>query len=207
MTRLRFATHNCGDKAAPPTSGWDIECLTERSSAPPPKWAERHTSKRLKGLAIDWNPDVLTVTKRGAEVAHVGLAKFSPTRGRIWVEGYLTEAPYVQVAVVDSHRLNDPDGSDRAFGPVRKLLWKAHAAGDRRLFQRLERRGFIVLYGGDINDRRAGLDPLVRELHGHYDAIGYSRDKRLRLVPPIKPDRSTASDHARFTAVFEVKAK
>lgn len=206
MPALRFAVHNQGDRAASPASGWDVQCLTERSKAGPPGWAERHTSKRLKGLAIDWNPDVLTVRKRGSEVAHVGLARFSPTRGRIWVEGELAEAPWIDLAVVASHRLNDPHGERRAFGPVRKLLWKAHAAGDRRLFERLERRGFLVLSGADINDRKAGLDPLVRELRGHYDAIGYSRDKRLRLVS-IETGARGGSDHARYTATFQIKEK
>ena len=206
MVTLRHATHNQGDRAVSPNDGWDVQCLTERSKAPAPKWAERHTSRRLKGLAIDWNPDVLTARKRGAEVAHVGLAKFSPARGRIWIEASLTEAPWIDVAVVASHRLNDPDGSDRAFGPVRRLIWQAHAAGDRRLFERLERRGFLVVFGGDINDRQAGLDPLIRELGGHYDAIGYSRDKRLRLAG-VETGPRGGSDHTRYTATFEIKEK
>lgn len=203
MVTIRAATHNQGDKAETPATGWDVQCLTERSSKPLPAWAERHTSK-LKGLAIDWNPDVLTVRKKHSEVAHLGLARFSPTRGRIWVEGFLTEAPDIDIAVVASHRLNDPAGKKRAFGPVRRLIWAAHAAGDRRLFQRLIKRGFIVLYGGDINDRDAGLEPLTRLLRGHYDALGY---KGARPVgQPVNGGR-LGSDHARYTQAFEVKGR
>ena len=206
MVTLRFGVHNQGDKAASPPSDWDVQCLTERSSKPLPREVERHTARRLKGLAIDWNPDVLTVRRKGAEVAHVGLAKFSPARGRIWIEAELTEAPYIDVAVVCSHLLNDPHGTKRAFGPVRMLLWRAHAAGDARLFRRLIKRGFVVLYGGDINDRDADLDPLVRLLKGHYDAIGYSRDERLRLVG-IQTGPRGGSDHSRYTATFQIKEK
>lgn len=205
MTAVRLATHNCGDVAETPATGWDVQCLTERSSKPLPKHVERHTSKRLKGLAIDWDPDVLTVRKRGAKMAHPGLAKFSPNRGTIWVEGFLTEAPEVKVAVVCSHRLNDPHGARRSFGPIRELIWKVHAAQDRRLFERLSKRGFVVLYGGDINDRTAGLEPLTRLLRGHYDALGYSKGARP-VGQPVNGGR-LGSDHARYTQTFEVKGR
>lgn len=205
MATLRLGLHNQGDKAASPTSGWDVQCLTERSPAGPPRWAERHTSKRLKGLAIDWNPDVLDHTGGGSAVAHTGLAGFSPNRGTMWDEFDLIGTPW-RVAVVCSHRLNDPDGSERPFGPLRRTLWKVHAAQDRRIITRLERRGFLVLFGADINDRTAGLDPLIRELRGHYDAIGYSEDKRLRLVS-IDKAAGAPSDHARFTATYRIGDK
>lgn len=205
MTTVRLLEHNQGDKAALPKSGWDVACLTERSKAPAPGWAEVHRARRLKGLAIAWDPDVFAHRGRGSALAHPGLAGFSPNRGTIWDEFDLIGTPW-KVAVVCSHRLNDPDGSTRAFGPIRRLLWKMHAALDARIFRRLERRGFLVLYGGDVNDRRCGLAPLVRELHGHYDAIGYSRDQRVRLVG-VQPDRTTSSDHSAFTATFQIEEK
>lgn len=205
MTALKLALHNQGDRAPSPASGWDVQCLTERSSKPLPKHVERHTSRRLKGLAIDWNPNVLAHRGGGSAVAHYGLAGFSPNRGTLWDEFDLIGTPW-QVAVVCSHRLNDPDGSTRLFGPMRRLLWKVHAAQDRRIIQRLERRGFLVLYGGDINDRRADLKPLIRELKGHYDALGYSRDPRLSLVGVESAGR-LGSDHERFTASLNIKEK
>lgn len=201
-TTLRQLQWNQGDKGISPGAGWDISTLQERSPHPPPKWAQRHTSRKLKGLAIDWDPDVFEVTETIAKVAHIGLAGFTPTRGTLGVAG--TYAGIVPVAVLCSHRLNDPDGSIRAFGPIRRLLWRVHAALDARLTRRYERRGFVVIQGSDANDRKSGLAPLIRELEGHYDAIGYSRDPRIRLVGIVNGGRH-GSDHGMFTATYALK--
>lgn len=203
MATLRHATHNQGDRAESPASGWDVQCLTERSPSPAPEWAERY-SPGIKGLAIDWNPDVFDVEHKFNVVVHPGASKISPSRGTLWVTGRLTTAPAVKVAVVCSHRINDPDGSTRLGGAWRRMVWKAHALFDARLFKSLERRDFLVLYGGDINDRTATLHPLRRLLDGHYDALGYSRDPRIKLTDLDKNGR-TASDHSRFTATYSIK--
>lgn len=203
MTTIRLGLHNQGDTAPTPDHGWDVQCLTERSSKPLPNWADRHTSRRLKGLAIDWNPDVLDVRHKGSELSFFGRAGITPNRGRLWIEASFAVAPYINVAVVCSHRINDNDGSQHpASAFIRRRLWNHHARGDRRLFRRLIRRGFIVLYGGDINDHAAGLDPLTRLLLGHYDAIGYSDGLRL-IGKPVSGGR-LGSDHGRFTATFAV---
>lgn len=204
MTVLRHATHNQADKAGSPDRGWDVQCLTERSSAPAPPWAERHVAKRIKGLAIDWNPDLLEHRGGGSAVAHLGLAGFSPNRGTLWDEFNLIGTPW-KVAVVCSHRLNDPDGDTRSFGPLRRTLWKVHAAQDKRIIRRLERRGFLVFYGGDINDRTADLRPLERLAGtlGHYDALGRPRDKRVHMTALDKTP-GAPSDHARFTATYRI---
>lgn len=206
MTTLRHLTWNQGDRGVSPETGWDVATLTERSSSGPPRWALRHTSRTLKGLAIDWNPDVLNVSSKGSTLAHIGLAAFSPNRGTIWVAGELVESKRKAV-VICSHRLNDPDGSTRAFGPVRKLLWQVHAALDRRLFERFERRGYLAFYGGDINHRTADLKPLRRLLRGHYDAIGYTRTPLVELNGNVVPNASGQSDHARFIATYSIKEK
>ena len=204
MTTVRLLTHNQGDRASEPGAGWDVACLQERSHYSQPKWAERYKSRALKGLAIDWNPDVFEVRKKGSPVAHIGLALFSPTRGSLYVLGRLGGT--TPLAVICSHRLNDPDGSIRAYGPVRRLIWNVHARLDARLARRFERRGYVVLFGGDINDRTTGLDPIVRELRGHYDAIGYTRAKRVDLERLTHIGRR-GSDHAGYVATFTIKGK
>jgi hypothetical protein len=203
--RLRQGSHNQGDEAASPDSGWDVQCLTERSSDAQPNWADRHKSRMLKGLAIDWNPDVLDVRRKDSFIAHYGIPKVTPNRGTLWIEATLTTAAWIDVAVVCSHRINDNDGSDHPVTKwIRRRRWDRHDRKDRRLFRRLERRGFLVLYGGDINDRTAGIEPLVRELNGRYDALGHSVDKRLRLCGITTGGRD-GSDHQRFTATYEIK--
>lgn len=199
---LRLLEWNQGDDGVSPNNGWDIACLTERSPHPPANRYERFTSRRLKGLAIDHDPDVFDVHERGAKIAHLGFPGFSPIRGTLYEAGLY--AGIVPVAAMCSHRLNDPDGSDRVGGPVRSVLWRVHAALDARIARRLEKRGYVVVYGGDINDHRARLTPLIRELEGHYDAIGYSRDPRIRLLGIVNGGKH-GSDHGQFTATFALK--
>lgn len=209
MTTVRLLTWNQGDVGESPATGWDVACLQERSPHQPPKWAERFTSRALKGLAIDWNPDVFEVHKKGAPIAHIGLAKVTPTRGTLYVLGIThvsNTGDTIPLAVICSHRLNDPDGDTRAYGPIRRLIWNVHARLDARLARRFERQGYVVLFGGDINDREAGLAPLVRQLRGHYDALGYTRSKRVHLTNLSSIGRR-GSDHGGYIGTFDIKGK
>lgn len=204
MTLLRHMTWNQGDQGVSPDRGWDIACLTERSKAGPPGWAERYTSRLLKGLAIDWNPDVFEVDKTGASLAHIGMAKFSPNRGTLWATGRLVETGQ-KVAVLCAHRINDPDGSERSFGPVRKLLWGTHAALDRRLIDRFERRGHLVFYGGDVNHRTDRLEPLHRVLMGRYDALAHTPDAAVTVVDVKPGPQPQGHAHRMFTAHYDIR--
>lgn len=201
MSALRFRTHNQADIAVE-RPGYDIACLTERS-AYVPNHVERHTSKLLKGLAIDYDPDVFEVHKRRFAVAHPGIPKRSPRRGTLWVKGVWLSTG-TKVAVVCSHRINNASGPvKRSHRALAERLWKRHEALDARISRRLIKRGYVVLFGGDINNHTALLTPLTRaaKTFRHYDAIGYSGARLLSC----ETSSGGGSDHAAFTAIFDVR--
>lgn len=181
---------------------YDIATLQERSPAPQRAGFRRFTDDRLKGLAIDWDPEKFKVNQKKAKIAHVGHAKFSPTRGTLYVTGVYEGT--VKLAVMCSHLLNDPDGSERVGGFFRRLLWLVHMALNRRIARRLLKQGYTVLHGTDINDHTASMNPLVRLLKGRYDAIGYS-PKRARLTGPPRTLSPHGSDHRPVIATFYLK--
>lgn len=199
MTALRLRAHNQGDRGVE-TGEYDVACLTERSPTTPDR-VVRHSTKLLKGLAIDYDPKVFEVHKSRFAVAHPGIPKRSPRRGTLWIKA--THIPTgAKVAVVCSHRINNASGP--ATRPKRWLAekcWAIHTRLDTLIFKRLIAKGFVVLYGGDINDRADELKPLTRvaRTFGRYDAIGFHvADIEELLV------EKTTSDHAAFTATFEI---
>ncbi len=201
MTTLRLLQWNQGDDGVPLPDGYDVATLQERNDARPSARFERHTARRLKGLAIDYDPDQWTDLEVGSKVAHVGLAKVTPARGTLWITGKYEGC---RLTVMCSHPINDPAGEKRAFGPIRRLVWTVCAWQDRRLAQRFITRGDAVLLGSDINDREAGVKRLRRLLRGHLDAICYHPGS-LRLVGQVRSIGRRGSDHAGYIATFEFK--
>lgn len=201
---FRVMTWNQGDAGVSPARGWDVACLTERSEHRPPARMVRHQARGIKGVAIDYDPDVLDVRRKGSRLAHLGMAGFSPNRGTLWVAGVHVESGR-KVAVVCSHRINDPDGDQRAFGPVRRVLWNTHAFVDRGIIRDLEDRGYLVFYGGDLNHRTDPMAPLVRDLDGVYDALAHSDRPAVRLERIVRGPAPTGHAHRMFTAVYGIK--
>lgn len=197
MATVRVLEWNQGDHGVYLADDYDVATLQERNERAPANRFERHTSRHLKGLAIDYDPDQWTDVQTGSKVAHPGLTKVTPTRGTLYLagkyEGHL-------LVVLCSHRINEKWSSN----PLGRLIWLVHAALDRRLARRFIKRGYAVILGTDMNDHHAGLDPLYRLLRGHYDAIGFT-SKTLRLVGQIRSIGRRGSDHAGYIATFEFR--
>jgi hypothetical protein len=199
-TTVRVLEWNQGDNGVYLGDDYDVATLQERNERAPATRSERHTSRRIKGLAIDYDPDQWTEIETGSKVAHIGLVKVTPTRGTLYLAGRYEGH---KLAVLCSHRINDPHGTEgRPFGPMRRLLWQVHAALDRRLARKFIKRGYAVILGTDMNDRTAGLDPLYRLLLGHLDAFGFT-SKLLKLVKRLRSIGRRGSDHAGYIATFE----
>lgn len=199
---LLVVTHNQQDRATE-NGGADVYCLTERARTTQLKDYEAYVPGRNRSLGIYTDPDVLVVRRRRYKVAHPGLARVTPSRGTAYVKCRMVETGQ-KVAVLCGHRVNDHDGAaGRPGNWFRRRGWHAHRRLDARIVRSLERRGYLVVYGGDVNDRDRGvLAPLVDVFGvGTFDRIAASRPVRAVIR---HASRRGGSDHRAYVATLRL---
>lgn len=199
MSQFILRAHNQHDQGVE-NGNYDVACLTECSNTVSGN-VERYRSRFVKGVAIDWNPDVIEVWAKGFRIAHPGILKRTPRRGTVFIRGRHL-ASKRKVAVLCSHRINQR--YEGRFPRIAIKFWNLHAALDKRLIKRLIKHDYLVFLGSDINDRHAGLSPLMRALEtlGFNDAVGYMTN--ANIVSCERGPRN-GSDHFTFTAKFNLQ--
>lgn len=207
-------THNLQDEAGTATAFAHVLFFTESVAAEVlkqlPDSYEVAVCRWQKDLIIAWDPaffrpkrDKKGRVKGRYHLNNPGLAKVTPHRGTFWIKGEVLHLGiWRKTALICAHWIN------AAFPPFRRgeklfrqATWRKHRRFTKKLIERLERQGYLVLGGGDFNTpygEDAFFDmPQVEEVGLHFDrlfAVGYDL-KRVKYMA------KKGSDHPRLRAL------
>lgn len=202
IVTITVGTHNLLDGAGRVTPFADVILYTE---APPREQLDLpggFTVKRCRwqrDLVAAWRP-VFTATRTRYRLAHPGVPTVTPRRGTYAIEGHMFHG--ARTVVIIEHRIN------AAFPPYRRgeamfrrACWRRHTRLTLGMIRRYQRRGFVVIAGGDLNTppNVTGYRGVLEEAGTGFDRIASSLPIRMSSVGGFG-----GSDHRRFRAVLDL---